>query len=180
MKSIRDFFLTIAAEVIIYFIIRLLDATNFVNSLLGIDFIYILIGIGIIAFVFFIIGGTIKGQKTKRNGRSIFAIPQRPKYNAIDVKIKNKFGVSWKAVIGTASIFGEEPYAYVDGAYCPRCDCELDTKYKNVKLGWSQKRIWRCPQCGFEHDLPDESIIDLYDSIGKIAMNYYNKETNGK
>lgn len=90
-----------------------------------------------------------------------------------------KFGVIWKGVIGTVGILLSQPYAYVDGAYCPKCNVELMGREKKKSLSRKSSYIWECPNCGFEKERPEDYLYREKEAIKKIAMAEYRKQEKG-
>ena len=86
--------------------------------------------------------------------------------------LKNVFGVNWRIQVG----MGHNDYEYyVEGKYCPKCNCKLMSKTKNSFFGWTKKSIWNCPSCGFEIERPKDYLYYEEDAVENIAKNQYEK-----
>jgi len=84
------------------------------------------------------------------------------------------FGVKWRVSIGFSG--PGEYHAYVEGSYCPKCDCELNSKTEDKFFGWSQKHLWKCPKCGFTINRPKDYLFEEKDAVEKVAISEYEKQ----
>lgn len=160
----------------IYFIIQSIIPSLNVGQLRNISFrnvnLYVYLGLPIVGICLFVVMGRF--QKKKRDAiKDKYTISTNQKKPVIPTHNGqlSKFGVNWKVQYGI-SLEGDE-IAYIEGCYCPKCDCELDSTAVDRLFGWGEKHIWRCPNCGFTQSRPKDYLFHEKDALQKIAMQQF-------
>lgn len=145
---------------------------NFNINLSNIE-IYIYIGLPIFFVFIFVVGGRIQKRKRERWSVSVGGTRGRPLIETFKGTI-SMFGVKWRVSIGFGGSSNYE--AYVEGCYCPKCDCELDSSTEDKFFGWKQKHIWRCPSCGFKIKRPEDYLHNERDAVARVALKEYERQ----
>lgn len=133
---------------------------------------YIYIIIPIFGALIFIIGGRVSA-KSRRKG--VFgAVCGPPTFVVNGFKLSKVFGVNWRILVGLSSVTGNS--FYVEGCYCPNCDCKLMTETKNTFFGWGEKYLWKCSGCGFKIKRPKGYLWEEEEAVENVAKREYEKK----
>ena len=155
---------------------NVININKFIENI-GVNLIIFYVLVAIIIFLIVLLLGK-EYYKKKSREPSIIGGYYRPNHINGNFIFEN-YGVLWKGVVGSARLLGNE-FAYVDGAFCPKCDCELDDRTRGGFFRLTDKRYWECPNCGLTYEKPDISFHNMETSIEKIAMNSYKKQQSKK
>ncbi|MFC5972597.1 autoantigen p27 domain-containing protein [Halomarina salina] len=90
--------------------------------------------------------------------------------------VRRHFGVDWEVTYGSTMI-GKDSMARVDGPYCPECGTELMKHEQERYIQWNRK-MWKCPGCGFKHARPKEFLYEEREAVAKVVERDQEVETN--
>jgi len=132
---------------------------------------YIYVVIPIFGAIIFVVGGHL--QTKGRKHLLLYGISDPPIIVSKKLSFPH-FGVIWRVLIGPSS---RNMQFYVEGCYCPKCNCELMSDTRNRFFGWGVKYIWKCSDntCGFTISRPKAFIFKEEDAIRNIAKREYEK-----
>lgn len=132
--------------------------------------------------LFYVISGAASilrrkfGSTSSRSASAfVTTIRDKPRYNVTQLEFE-RFGVMWRVFHGQITRF-RDPYAWVDSAFCPDCGTDLMTDDEERRFR-SDRKIWKCPACGFKKERPDEFLYDEREAVERMAESHMRNQRN--